>query len=310
MKYIGLDIGGTNFKIGILDEYNNVIFKKSWPTDFQSGINGLIDQIIRTVKISLGRYYDIATIGIGIPGISDKKGMLKVAPNISNGKDVPLGRILYDSFNIPVSIDNDANTAALAELELGAGKEENNFIYLTLGTGVGGSIISDRKLFRGANGGAGELGYIIINSERELNHKTPFRTGILEEYLGRNQIAAIASEVLKKYPESSLLGYANPDPYFISQAIEINDSAAVEIFKTVGYYLGVGLASAMNFLDMNLIIIGGGMSEANSLLYAVARETIKERAIPTIAENFELRKAHFSKDAGIIGAALLGKGKL
>ena len=306
MKYIGLDIGGTNVKLGVLNEENEIIFHTSVPTEAQYGKDMILGKIRNAIHAALHRFDDCASIGIGIPGIVSKQGTIKIAPNLPGFIDIPLGKMLKDKYQIPVSVDNDANTAAIAEMYLGVAKEESDFIFISLGTGIGGAIIHDRKIFRGKSGGAGEIGHMIINCNECIESPKPFRTGILESYTGRRQIIGLAEKILENYPDSALKEYNNPDPFFITKALNDGDKASEEIFRKTGFYLGIGLASAMNLLDIRLIVYGGGLSEAHPLMFESAAETIRERSLPNIASSFQLKKAKFSKDAGVIGAALLG----
>ncbi len=305
--YIGLDIGGTNFKIGVIDENGKLVHQYTAATNAHKGLDYVLNLIKRMLTITMNKFKNAKSIGVGIPGIVDEEGTVKISPNLPEWYDIALGKFLRNQFSLPIEIDNDANAAAAAEMLLGAGKNETHFLYVTLGTGVGGAIVYDRKILRGKHRGAGEIGHVIIDAHESVNSKMPFRTGILEEYVGRNQITAFAARVIKNYPDSILHKYDRPDPYFVSEASAQNDEAAIEIFTTIGEYLGLGLVSAMNLLDMRLVIIGGGISLAHPILFDVALKTIKERAIPTIAKDAEIRRAEFTKDAGIIGAALLGK---
>ena len=242
-----------------------------------------------------------------MPGLINNEGIIKIAPNLPGWIDINLKEILSKVFPIPITVDNDANTAAFAELMLGAGKNEDNFIYITLGTGIGGSIIINRKIYRGQYGGAGEIGHLIIDANQRLNHEKPYRTGVLEEYIGRKQITKLGQLIMNKYPNSILHQYMKPDPYFISEAVKKGDEAAIEIFHHIGRYIGIGLASTINLLNISLVIIGGGISQAHPLLFDTALKVIRQRALPYIANLVELRKAAFTKDSGIIGAALMGK---
>lgn len=305
--YISIDLGGTNLKVGVINDDGKILYLKYLPTKATEGKDYIINNIKKQIDNALKKFPNSQSIGIGVPGIVDNQGIVKVAPNLIGWKNVPIKNILSSTYNKPVAVDNDANTAALAELELGNGKDCRNFIYLTLGTGVGGAIVINREIFRGDFGGAGEIGHLIIDSNSNLNHEKPYRTGILEEFIGKNQITDFAKNYIKDKPESILHLYDKTDPYFITEAIKNNDKAAIEIFRNVGYYLGIGLTNVMNLLDIRLIIIGGGLSLSHPLLFDYAKETISKRAMPSIAEHFEIRKAKFLKDAGIIGAGLLGK---
>lgn len=308
--YIGIDLGGTNLKAGVIDVNGKLIYQLNQSTNASKGLDYVLNNVKRVINKILDKYPSVQSIGVGIPGIIENDGTVRISPNLPEWIDVPLGKFLQNVFSIPNVVDNDANVAALAELELGAGKDVKNFLYVTLGTGVGGSIILDRKIYRGESLGAGELGYMIINMNEISTDKPGFKTGILEEYLGKNHITSYGYEVLKKYPESILHKYDRPDPYFVSEAVNKNDLAGILIFKEVGRILGIGLTSAMNLLDIGTVIIGGGLSLAHPILLETAVETIKMRALPTIADKADIRKAFFTKDAGVIGAALLGKSKL
>lgn len=304
--YLGLDIGGTNLKIGLLNSQNELVYKTTQNAKVHLGKDSFLQQIISLIKATHSKYPTIQALGIGVPGIVNNE-IVKIAPNLKGWLDIALKQIIAEQIDIPIAIDNDANVAAFAELELGSAKNINDFIFLTLGTGVGGTIIFDRKIFRGSRGGAGEIGHTIINSQEDNSSELPnFRLGILEEYVGRNQIINRAIELIKKNPDT-ILDINNLDVKDISEAVFLDDIAAKKCFNETGHYLGIALASAMNLLDISTVIIGGGISEAHYLFFNKVIDTIKQRAIPTIAERAELILARFNKDAGVIGAALIGK---
>jgi len=306
--YLGIDLGGTNLKFGILNENLELICQTTKPTNSSKGPNELIRFIIYAAKQLINKFPDVKTIGMGIPGMVDNDGLVRLAPNLFGWKDIDIISKFKNEISLPFAIENDSNTACLAELELGAGKNTNNFIYVTLGTGVGGTIVINRKIFRGQNGFAGEIGHLIIDCIAKTNSQNPYRTGILEEFIGRKQIINYAEKEIARYPSSVLHSYPKTDPFFITEAIENhNDSTAILIFEKIGYLLGIGLCSAINFLDIPVIVIGGGISQAHKLLFETALKTIQFRVIPDLATQVEIRIAQFTKDAGVIGAALLGK---
>lgn len=305
--YLGIDIGGTNLKSGIIDDAGQLVYSSSMPTNAARGADLILRDIIAIIR-KITPQYSVKTIGIGVPGIVKDDGTIAVAPNLPGWNDIQIGRFLRSEFALPIAIDNDANAAAIAELELGAGKDINSFIYVTLGTGVGGAIIHNGKLFRGEDGGTGEIGHIIINAnDDEYPCVEEFRTGTLEEYTGREKIINLFNNLVKNYPESILYNKADVDVSDISDAVYAGDKVAIKCFETVGKYLGVGLASAMNLLDIKTAIIGGGISQAHPILLESALSALKKRALPTVALKAKILTAHFSKDAGIVGAALLGK---
>ena len=308
--YIGIDLGGTNLKAAIVDDSGGIIHKSMQPTHADKGYEYVLDHLMNSIRSLLNAYKGIESIGVGVPAVVNHDGVLVVAPNLIGWDNVPLRKILKKEFEIPVAVDNDANAAAVAEFELGAGKDDDSFIYVTLGTGVGGCIIYQREIFRGETGGAGEIGHTIINANDKLISEHPYRTGIVEEYAGRNQITDLGKKIIDQYPDSLLHDYDRPDPYFITQAIEDGDKAARLIFSQVGYYLGIGLSTVVNILDISTLIFGGGISLSHPVLLDTALATMKQRAMPSIAPRIKFKEARFTKNAGIVGAAMLGKNSI
>ena len=235
---------------------------------------------------------------------------MNVSPNLPSLSNVNLKKEIEKEVDFPIAIDNDANAAAVAELEIGAGKDIEHFIYVTLGTGVGGTIISNRRIFRGSIGGGGEIGHTIIQSFNQKNSNIPdYRMGTLENLTGRKQILDRMKTMLKQ-SDSKLNDIENYDVEDISNLADAGDSAAAKCLCETGEYLGIGLASAMNLLDIPTIITGGGISEASDIMFDSVLKTIRKRALPTISDRAEIKKAFFRKNAGIIGAAMLGLNKL
>ncbi len=309
--YLGVDIGGTNIKTGVLDENALLIEKNSAPTNSNREFEDSLKNILEIIEDVLSKRL-IKSIGIGLPGTIDESGKIKLTPNLPDWNDKPFQRLLAEKLDadLPIAIDNDANVAALAELKLGAGKNLDDFIYITLGTGVGGAIISQGEILRGSNGAAGEIGHIIIDKNAEKQNTPAYRQGTLEELIGRNQIIETAKSLIKKYPRSRLRKLDNFDVEDIAETATIGDRAALECFQIVGKDLGVALASTANLLDVPVFIIGGGISQSPQTLFDSALKTAKERSLPFISKSIQIVKSKFQADAGIIGAALLGKSEL
>ncbi|MCX7880246.1 MAG: ROK family protein [Ignavibacteria bacterium] len=305
--YLGIDIGASNLKYGIVNSSGAVIYQHSQSTNASKGLDYMLTTLKRLILNLQDKYPRIKAIGVGVPGIVSLDGNVKLAPNLPEWVDVPLGKFLNNVFSLPIAVDNDANAAAYAEMQIGSGKEFDSFIYVTLGTGVGGAVVINRRLYRGENNAAGEFGHIIYNPFEPLNSKKTYRTGVLEEYLGKEQITVFAKKFIKDRPESLLHTYEKTDPYFISDAVEKGDETAVEILSYVGHILGLGLTTVMNLFDISKAVVGGGVSLAPNLLLESAIKTIKERALPHIAENVKVIRATFTKDSGFIGAALLAR---
>lgn len=305
--FLGIDIGASNLKYGIIDETGKIVYQHSQSTNASKGLDYMLVTLKRLIMNLQNKYPKIKAIGVGVPGVVFSDGTVKVSPNLPEWVDVPLGKFLTNVFSLPVVIENDANAAAYGEMVIGAGRDWNSFLYVTLGTGVGGSIIYNRKILRGEHNAAGEFGHMIYNPFEPLDTKRPFRTGVIEEYLGKSQITAYAKKYIKDKPDSLLHSYPKTDPYFISDAVEKGDEAAIEILRYVGFVLGIGLTTAMNLLDISNVVIGGGVSLAPDHFINAAVETIKQRALPHIAETVQVVRAAFTKDSGFIGAALLAR---
>jgi glucokinase len=212
---------------------------------------------------------------------------------------------LRAKYSIPISIDNDANAAAIAELIAGNGQHLDNFVYITLGTGIGGAIIINRKIYHGAIGGAGEIGHLIIDADFFDNEIPTYRNGIIEEKIGRSAIIKLAKKLISKNPNTKLQNI-NFDVADISKFAEEKDIVAVECLAIIGRYLAKGIVSINHILDISNFIIGGGISQSE-LLINVAKETASAYSLPSVSE-INIVRAKFLNNTGIIGAALLGKG--
>lgn len=310
--FIGVDIGGTNLKFGVVNAKGELVDHYSIPTDAQRGPDAMIADVLTHIKELLAKHPQTQAIGCGVPGVvRPDNGNVYHPPNLPGWTIVPLHKILNEHCDRPAFVDNDANVAALAELELGAGSNTLNFLYVTLGTGIGGAIIYDGKLVRGEMGGAGEIGHVVIDANAPAESgMRPFRIGVLEEYVGRKGIITMARSYAAQHPDSMLHRYSDLDIKDISHCVAKSDRAALECFWRAGMLLGIGLASVFAILDVRIAVVSGGISMAHPLLLETAAQTLRERAIPTIASDAEIRRAHFRSDSGVIGAAILAKTEL
>lgn len=310
MYHLGIDIGGTNLKFGILNKKFELIsdfsYKMPHLVDLYTIKTALIDSIAK-----IANDYQLSSIGIGAPGIVDDSGLIVVSPNIPAFNGFNLLNFLRESIHdhlrkdIPIKIENDANIAAIAEMTLGIGADLINFVYITLGTGVGGAIILNRQLFRGNHGSAGEIGHIIFNSNANTK-KREYRTGVLEEYLGKNAIINYAKRIAHKFPDSVLNNNKKFDIISISDYADEGDELAIYCMEKMGYYLGITVTSVANLLDINHFIIGGGISKSSVLFYNKAMEVANKRVLPHLQNKIVIEKAKFSSKAGIIGSAIFG----
>ncbi|MCW8848695.1 MAG: ROK family protein, partial [Melioribacteraceae bacterium] len=240
---IGVDLGGTKVKLGIVTSSGRIVKKLSIPTLANEGAEKSISQIIKGIKDLLkSNKKNIVGIGVGAPGVvSLKKGTVENPPNLPGWGKVHLGKIITKEFSLPTYVENDANAAAIGELIYGSGKKLNSFIMVTLGTGVGGGIIYNKKLFRGDFGAAGEVGHITIDKNGPKCNCGSF--GCLETYLGNNYIIKSVKEELKNNKNSKILELIDNDleklsPRIINEAALLNDEFSRKVVKNLGETLG------------------------------------------------------------------------
>lgn len=310
-KYaVGVDLGGTFIKLGIVDEKGKIVKKISIDTLAQEGPERVVKQIKKGIKELLKENKkNIEGIGIGAPGLVIlKKGTVENPPNIPGWGVVPLGNIIQKEFHIPTFVENDANAAAVGEMIFGAGKKLENFIMVTLGTGVGGGLILNRKVFRGETGAAGEIGHLSIN--RSGRQCKCGNKGCLEAYAGNNHLVTIVKEQLGEHKDSLLYKWSVDEeqilePKLIHDAAEAGDQFALAIICELAKNLGSGLASIINLLDVSNVIIGGGVAGFGERLFGQVKNAIQERVLKSISPRIKVKAARLKNEAGIKGASSL-----
>ena len=246
-------------------------------------------------------------MGFWFPGQIDcKKGIVRLAPNIPGWVNVPIASIMEKEFGIPTRVDNDVRTAALGELNYGAGVGCENLVCITVGTGIGSGLVINGKLVRGADNAAGEIGHIKLNMQGGPLCGCGDRR-CLEAYASGPSIVAMAEEYIKGGKSTKYRELANPDitPYVVAVAAKEGDPVAKQIFRIMGEYIGMGLTSVVNLLNPEKIIIGGGVAEAGDILFDPIKETIQKRAMTIQKEAVEIVPAQLGNTAGVIGASLL-----
>lgn len=316
-KRIGIDVGGTNVKIALVDDNGKIIYSNSVPTYAKMGYEYTVNNIKQAIKDLMKETNttpsDIEGIGFDFPGQVDcKTGVVKLAPNIPGWVNVPIAQMIEDEFHIPTRIDNDVRCAALGELKFGAGRGCENFICITVGTGIGSGIVINGKVVRGATNAAGELGHIKL----QMNGGPICGcgdTGCLEAFASGPAIVAMAQEYIKggkstKFREIAAVEGGEITPYMVAKAAEEGDPVAKRIFEIVGEYIGIGLTSVINLLNPERVIIGGGVAESGELLLGPIRKTIKERAMVVAGNAVEIVPAQLGNSAGVIGASMLIEG--
>ncbi len=299
MKFIlGIDLGATLIKIGLLGKDYEIIEKRRLYTQDFKDRDSLIEVIVEEIKAILQSKKidtkDVLGIGIGVPGPVDfKRGFVYYFPNIRGFKDTLLGEIFQRKTGIKTYIDNDTNLMGLAESRFGRGKNFKSGVYLTLGTGVGGAVFVEGRIYRGKNFTAGEIGHIPINEKGPLCNCGG--KACLERYIGNRYVLAKARKVFKERGLTLEI---------LSEMAKRKDKRAILIWKEVGRKLGIALTGIVNFFNPECIIVGGGLSEVGEVLFSEIRRTIRSRAMAPSVKGLKILKAKL-KDAGVIGAALL-----
>ena len=306
-RVIALDLGGTKLLSGVVND-EGVVQKRVVGATDTSSENALLAQVEAAVEELMEN--DVGAIGIGVPStIDQRKGEAIDSVNIPLS-DVPLRDRLRERFDIPVSIENDANAAALAEHRLGAGRGSRHMVMLTLGTGVGGGLVLDGELYRGAIGAAAELGHVTLDLHGPpCQGRCPGR-GHLEAMASGTAADGYAREAAERNPEGDL-GRAAAEGKTVDARLAVELAAqgpgdARDVLDHVGVHLGAGIASFVNIFNPELIVIGGGFSRAGDLLFEPARRYVAERALSPARDEVRIVPALLGVEAGLIGAGLVG----
>ncbi len=307
---VGVDLGGTNIKVGLVSKKGEILNQVSVDSKACCGYKAVIKQIVTGVEKVLDGYkVHIGGVGIGSPGcVTVKKGIVENPPNFSGWGTVALGSILKKKLKTEVFVENDANAAAIGELIFGAGKKFNSFIMITLGTGFGGGIIFDKKIFRGETGSAGELGHVTIDYKG--NQCNCGNVGCVETYTGNNYLINAVRDEIVNHKDSEILKIIDNNldyltPLVIHQASEKNDEYAINVIKRMGQHIGYSLVSAINILDINSVIVGGGVAGFGQLLLDEILKTVDERILISKKGKIKIIPAMHKNNAGIMGASAL-----
>lgn len=312
-KIIGIDLGGTMAKFGIINTAGEVETKWSLPTDISNEGTQIIPNIIESINSKLASLHlnddDFIGIGMGSPGtVNREEGTVIGAYNLNWKTLQDLKGPIEEKTGISFYIDNDANVAALGEQWTGAGNNEADVVFVTLGTGVGGGLISDGRLLNGATGAAGEIGHVTVEPGGYLC--TCGQKGCLEQYASATGVVRIARNLAENYVGSSTLKIKidnghSVDAKQIFDLAKQNDDLALEVVDRFAYYLSLALGNTANLLNPSTIILGGGVSHAGEFLAEKVRKKLDLFLFETIRETTKVEIAELGNDAGIIGAASL-----
>ncbi|HEY5197641.1 MAG TPA: ROK family protein [Solirubrobacteraceae bacterium] len=304
---VGVDLGGTKILAGAVDADLGVHHRarRLTPTGDVSALVEAVTQLVGEVREAVDG--DVLAVGFGIPCVIDR-GRASSSVHLPL-TDFPFAEAISDLLGIPAFVDNDANLALLAEHLAGAALGARDAVMLTLGTGIGGGLLLDGRIYRGSRGGAGELGHMVVWADGpDCGPGCPSR-GCLESLASGTAVVREARRVAAERPQSALgraqAGGAPITGELVTRLAEQGDDAAVEALETVGRWLGVGVASIANIFDPELVVIGGGVIAAGELILGPARAVLAQRALPPAGQAVRLAAAHFGADSGMLGAAVL-----
>lgn len=308
---IGIDIGGTGTKFGIVDREGNVLFSSSMTTRGFETIEEFITELQKNVQPlidNVGGIGRIRGIGVGAPNGNFYTGTIEYAPNLPWKGIIPLARLIQDEFKLPVVITNDANAAALGEMKYGAAKDLNDFIMITLGTGVGSGIVANGTLIYGHDGFAGELGHVIVIPDGRY-HEGTGKKGSLESYASATGVRKTAIEMLENSDMPSLLRDVPKDQLDskkVYDAAMAGDQLAKDIFDFTGKILGLALANFVMFSSPSAIVLFGGLTKAGDLILKPTRESMEANLIQIFQNKVKILISHLKEsDAAILGASAL-----
>ena len=304
---IGADLGGTKMAIGVIDSARGVLHSARARTHGLE-LDELLDSLERELRAALEQCPDAKAIGLGIPSTIDRERGYAISSVNLPIIDVPIRDLIGERLGLPTFIDNDANVAALAEHRLGAARDTENAVMLTLGTGIGGGLILGRQIYRGKNGAGAELGHIVIDYNGPRCQGNCPNYGCVEALASGTALGREGRLAAEEHPDSALgrmhAEGTEIDGKAVTEAALAGDAIAVGVVETIGKRLGVAFASLANIFGPDMIVIGGGASAAGDLLLDPARAVLRERALPPMNET-PVVMAELGPDAGMIGAGLM-----
>jgi glucokinase len=308
---VGVDIGGTGTKFGIVDNVGNVLFSSEMSTKKHEQVHTFIDELNeKLIELidKVGGVGRIKGIGVGAPNGNIYTGNIEYAPNLPWRGIIPLAKMIQDKTKLPVKLTNDANAAAVGEMKYGAAQGMNDFIMITLGTGVGSGIVANGELIYGHDGFAGELGHTIIIPDGRLHPGTGKR-GSLESYASATGLTLTAIEILQNSDRASLLrevASSELNSKIIFDAASKGDELAKEVFDYTGKILGMALANFVMFSSPEAIILFGGLTKAGDFILKPTREHLEANLIEIFQNKVKILVSHLKEsDAAILGASAL-----
>ncbi|MFC1913991.1 ROK family protein [Chloroflexota bacterium] len=315
---LGIDLGGTKILTVVTSPNGKILSRDHSITPASEGQEAVVKSIVESAGRSLGQAgitaAALSVIGIGAPGLSDPDtGVVFTSPNLPGWHNFPLRDVIEKELGRKAFLINDADAAAIGELQFGAGRGARNFIYVTVSTGIGGGIINDGRIYTGANGMAGELGHMVIDDEGPPCNCG--NRGCWETLSSGTALAREAKRRIQEGVKTSILELAGGDvakvnAEAIHQAAQAGDNLANELIVRTAYYLGVGLANLVNIFNPEVIVIGGGLSNIGDMLLKPAFEEAGRRAFPQTYQSVRFARAELGRNSGVLGAAVYALEKM
>ncbi len=309
---LGIDLGGTKILTAVVNTKGEMLSSDHSITPAtegsKAGIRSILESVTRTLAQARISVADLTAVGLGAPGLSNPEtGILFTSPHLPGWKNVPLRDIVEKRLGRKTFLINDANAAAMGELRFGAGRGVRDFIYIALGTGIGGGIIIDGNMYTGSIGTAGELGHMVINDEGPLC--SCGNRGCWETLASGTALAREARRRINAGATTSILEHVGGDIYKIDaeaihKAAQAGDSLATQLIARNAYYLGVGLANVINIFNPEVIIIGGGLSNIGDMLLKPAFEEAGKRAFEQPYRAVRFARPELGGNSGVLGAAI------
>jgi glucokinase len=316
--FLGFDVGGTNIKLGVVDDLGRpvahtkiVTEEDRGPRDAVKRARGAVDEVLKSLGLAIG---DLAAIGLCVPGTMDiPRGMFLEPHNLPHWHYFPIRDCVADAFGLPVSFANDANAASYGELWVGSGKQYRSIVLLTLGTGVGGGIIVDDLSIDGEHSHGSECGHIIVDNTPAARMCGCGQVGHLEAYCSATALVARTHELIAQGRTTSLtnrIGETSPlTALMIAEEADGGDSLSFEVIMELATWLGLGIVSLMHTIDPGAVILGGAMNfgghddSVGRRFIEQVRTIVRKRAFPIPAQRTVIDFAELGSDAGFIGAA-------
>lgn len=305
---VGVDLGGSKISAVLADAEGNIEARNLRETLAEEGPDAVIGRIVESVQ-ELASGAGVVGVGIGAAGAHDAgRGLISFSPNLPGWNDIPLCEAVRREVGLPVYLENDAAVAALGERRFGGGAGVDNLIYVGLGTGIGGGIIIDGKLYSGACGAAGEIGHMIVD-DKGPRCKCG-NNGCWEVFASGWALAEEAAKQIEAGVMTAVRRHVGGDASKVTakavfEAAQDGDYVAHELVSRAAYYVGVGLVNLVNIFNPELILVGGGLANMGELLLEPAMEVVRERAFQISAATVRVELARLGADAGTLGAVAL-----